>query len=300
MGNPTAKPKHTTEELLDRLALKGVKFDLMPRNNAARFLENNNNYFKLTSYRENFPSVKNDEGKNVYLNLDFVHLVEMSRIDMQLRYLLLKMCLDIEHSLKLRIVQLIEKDNAEDGYSIVNDFIATHQNGNKNKIVDAITQCADSPYSRDLLKKHSIDNSSTTIKDFPIWAFVEVISFGSLYSLLKFYYIRRGLSKNGMVDLLYPVRQVRNAAAHNICILNNLYAVHTRTFGPHREVTTIYFHDAYVASDSIRRTRSKELYELTTESIASRGALFSKNDLLLSSYTLLRKISEFLYAKNCV
>ena len=70
MGNRLWEPKLESKGLVKKLKDKGVKFELMPETDAMKFLEMNNNYFKLTSYRKNFH--KNIiEGKSVYSNLDF-------------------------------------------------------------------------------------------------------------------------------------------------------------------------------------------------------------------------------------
>ncbi len=60
-------------------------------------LDNVNYYFKLASYRVNFP--KNYDKK--YINLDFAYLTDLASIDMQLRDYLLDLSLDIEHGIKV-------------------------------------------------------------------------------------------------------------------------------------------------------------------------------------------------------
>ena len=61
--------------------------------------------------------------------------------------------------------------------------------------------------------------------EFPIWAFIEVIPFGRL---IKFYrFVADELNDKEMLDeayLLKHVRELRNACAHNNCILNDLKA----------------------------------------------------------------------------
>ena len=55
------KPMLTPSELIEHLETKGVKFELINRENAKKYLEENNNYFKLVSYRKNFPKYQNGE-----------------------------------------------------------------------------------------------------------------------------------------------------------------------------------------------------------------------------------------------
>ena len=150
MGNRLREPKLESKGLVKKLKDKGVKFELMPETDAIKFLEMNNNYFKLTSYRKNFH--KNIiEGKSVYSNLDFLHLVELSRLDMRLRYLLVKMCLDIEHSLKVMLMNDIQNNDTEDGYSIIDEYLNTQTEEIKKRIVDDIKKNSNSIYYSKLL-----------------------------------------------------------------------------------------------------------------------------------------------------
>lgn len=61
--------------------------------------------------------------------------------------------------------------------------------------------------------------------DFPAWTFIEVVSFGSF---LYFYKLSaRRFNDREMLNefyILQAVKSLRNACAHNNCILNNLSA----------------------------------------------------------------------------
>ncbi|KDE64792.1 hypothetical protein FUSO4_07410, partial [Fusobacterium necrophorum DJ-1] len=109
----TDKSKQSSSQLIEHMKEKGIKFNIVNEVEAQQFLENNNYYFKLAAYRNNYE--KNSEGK--YLNLDFAYLKELSIIDMELRYLILQMALDIEHFIKVKILNDIEKNDLEDGYN---------------------------------------------------------------------------------------------------------------------------------------------------------------------------------------
>lgn len=80
-----------------------------------------------------------------YLNLDFAYLKVMSILDMHLRDLVVRMCIDIEHDLKVMLVNDVEAQSAEDGYDIVNGFL-----GKYPYIFEKIAATASSPYTSGL------------------------------------------------------------------------------------------------------------------------------------------------------
>jgi hypothetical protein len=49
------KPILGTDGQIRHLQSKGVKFNIMTVEEATEYLNKNNNYFKLTAYRKNFP-----------------------------------------------------------------------------------------------------------------------------------------------------------------------------------------------------------------------------------------------------
>lgn len=320
MGDRIREPKLVSSELIKKLKDKGVKFELMLEGDAIKFLEENNNYFKLTSYRKNFPNNKN-EGKTIYSNLDFLHLVELSRLDMRLRYLLVKMCLDIEHSLKVILMNDIQKNDNEDGYSIVDKYLNSQEEDSRKRIISDIKKNVRSVYYSKLLKKHNISSLTEELSDFPVWVFLEVISFGTFISFFSYYFINKNENNKKYVHLLNKVKQVRNAAAHNTCMLNNLYSNNDITYKPSKLITrflgnagineemrnkklsneilyqitiVFYIHKEYVKSKSIKSNRYSEFFSLMKDSVNSANTLFSRNDLVYSSISYLYKISQHL------
>lgn len=82
---------------------KGISFDLMEEQTAASFLESKNFYFKVKAFAKNYEKYHKPPRNEMYINLDFGHLIELSRLDKELRSLVLSLTLDIEHYLKVRI-----------------------------------------------------------------------------------------------------------------------------------------------------------------------------------------------------
>lgn len=204
------KPKLNATEQVEHLKKKGVLFNIDSEEYAKNYLSSNNNFFKLTSYRKNFP--KNSEG--LYTNLEFAYLRDLAVIDMRIRKCLLDMCLDVEHDTRRRIVQIIEGREDEDGYSIVIEY----RDANLSSYETTLKQAANSPYCRDLIEKYK--------ESMPIWALVEILQFNNLCHLLKLLadkYHRKDLESD--FYLLQEIRKLRNACAHNNCILNDLKSV---------------------------------------------------------------------------
>ena len=100
-----------------------VEFKHMTEADAKDYLHKNNNYFKLTSYRKNYTKYTTGAYLGMYEHLDFAYLVELARIDVSLRQVILAMCLDIEHFLKVQLISAIEQASNEDGYSIIQEYI---------------------------------------------------------------------------------------------------------------------------------------------------------------------------------
>ena len=75
------KPMLDAEELIEHLEEKGVKFELISKEEAKKYLKENNNYFKLVSYRKNFQKYENGSNKGKYIDLDFKMLMDLSIID---------------------------------------------------------------------------------------------------------------------------------------------------------------------------------------------------------------------------
>lgn len=104
-----SKPMLSANELIEHLDKKGIKFNMINKNDAQKYLEDNNNYFKLVSYRKKFP--KYDKGENIgkYIDLDFEMLIDLSIIDMRIRKTMLSIVLDLEHYTKVKLLSKIEK-----------------------------------------------------------------------------------------------------------------------------------------------------------------------------------------------
>ena len=189
---------------------RGITFNEISENDAKQFLQNNNYYMKLAAYRANYDKCDTGKRQGQYKKLDFGYLKELSTIDMYLRYIVMDMCLDIEHVIKVRLIKNITNNPSEDGYDIVRKFIAQDDN---LRILKNIRSHKSGEYCKDLIEKY--------YPYFPVWVFVELISFGDLLYFCSFYEKIYGVQIINN-KLMNTVRDVRNAAAHSNCLLNKM------------------------------------------------------------------------------
>jgi len=220
------KAKLTIEEQIEYLEAKGIVFSIMEQSAAKQYLVENSYYYKVTAYRLNFS--KNDKG--LYYNLDFAHLTDLATIDMHLRYLVLKLALDIEHSLKSTLVNFITEDSKEDGYEIIEEFnnfkkekVKKYNNNVlpddyihiKDKIIKEVRRPRD--YNYDFYIKAQEKTS--------IWKLIEMMSLGQLIEFIDFYVSNKRHKSTRLKianQFLGYAKNVRDSAAHSRPLLLNV------------------------------------------------------------------------------
>ena len=210
------KSKLSLDEQIEHLKDKGILFNIMDESDARKYLEQNNNYFKLTAYRKNYNKHPDGKNKEKYINLEFAYLVDMAIIDMRLRYQIVHMALDIEHHAKLQLLRKLDEYD-EDGYQIVQDYINSLTERQKKIYDGEIERCRRSIYCSGIIEKY--DDA------YPVWAFVEIITLGRFVDFYGF--CAKRFADRDMMDNYYNLltcKKIRNASAHNNCILNDLKA----------------------------------------------------------------------------
>ena len=181
----------------------GITFNLMDEEKAKEFLEKNNFFFRLKQYCSTCPE-QTKSGK--YIGLDFGHLVELSTIDMFLRKILLKMTIDLEHYLKVKLVNDCQNNPADDGYEVVEKFLESHL-----KLKEEIAKVnKNTSYGESSFEKYVAAPA--------VWNFVEMVSFADFISFYAFYYDYMRM-KCEYTKHFESVRRIRNACAHNVCML---------------------------------------------------------------------------------
>ena len=211
---PIQKKKLTVEEQIAHSKDKGIRFDLCTENVAAEYLRTNNNYFKLTAYRKNYRKYSGGNKNGLYISLDFQYLIDLAALDMELRYLLVHLALDVEHYARIELIKCIE-NSEEDGYSIVTEYINSLDENRKMVCFNEINRNRGNVYCGAIIEKYEYC--------FPVWAFVEVISFGQLVSFYRFCAERfQDRQMQNRYYRLLTCREIRNASAHSNCIINDL------------------------------------------------------------------------------
>ena len=184
----------------------GITFNLKSEEEAAVFLAKHNYFFRLKQYADFGEKTKS--GK--FINVDFGQMVELSTVDMFLRKLILKMTLDFEHYLKVKIINDSQENPADDGYSVVENFLETH-----NRVRHLIENLNNSTnfYNRQVFDKYKEKTS--------VWSIVEMLGFSDFIDFYAHYYQYFHL-KCEYTPHFDSVRRLRNAAAHNTCMISNL------------------------------------------------------------------------------
>ena len=321
------KPMKTANELIEHLKSKGVSFSIIPEEEAKRHLSQHNNYFKLSCYRKNYTKFDKGQKAGQYERLEFAYLIELARIDTDVRHLLLQMSLDIEHFLKVALISAVETrmeaGEDEDGYKIVKGFLLGDDIESISTRADAVSRRAGgfsrkvsqnkrNPYCAGLITSYS--------SEMPIWAFVELISFGDLRDLIEYYSCKTGWQAPVDLQSLDRVRQIRNACAHGNAIINDLRPVSNSKTGIsntppfitqfvvasgissttrqkkmsnpriNQIVHLLYIYDKVVTSTNTREKRLTELNELMHKRMLCHEEYFASNQILSSTYEFFCKL----------
>lgn len=305
----SSKPILTVSEQIDYLVNKGVTFNHLSRLKSVEYLTKNNNYFRLTAFRKNFTKIQNGEDAGKYQDLDFSYLIDLAIIDTRMRTLILEMSLNIEHFAKVKLLKAIT-EKGEDGYLVVEDFLNSMITDYKDKLMNEINRNRRSCYCCDIVNKYS--------GCFPAWAFVEIITFGSFINFYKFCAYRfADLEMKDDFYLFLQVQCIRNAAAHNNCIINDLLsknALHSTNFGVsvalgkianiseqmrdtkmgnpriQQLVTLLYAHKKIVLSDGVHKHIASKLHEITIRMF--RDYCYCESETIETTFIYIKNIVD--------
>ncbi len=315
-------PKKTPEELVRQMEEKNIRCDFKSKEDVIEYLREHNNYFRTASYRKNYEKYLEGVNKGKYIDLDFSYLTELATIDMHLRFIVMKMCLDIEHSLKVALLSDITENDQEDGYDIVENFLSCN-----DYIIKDIFYKSHSTYVGDLIQKHFTfdtdcsEDGKIIIKgyttDCPVWAFMEIITFGDFTRFYAAYY-KKYPKKENYDSIINSVKSIRNACAHNNCLIYNLRkgssnptakisqfvsTVSTVSKSERKsllsvrvvyELTALVYLYSEIVFEPVKERRLKELQDLIHNRMILHSDYFEKQDIVKSAYRFYKKIVDFL------
>jgi len=326
-NNVKLRPMMKISEMVPYLKTKNIKFELISEDKAEKYLRDNNNYYNVTSYKNNFEKYMIDGVFiNKYIDLDFAYLKDLAIIDHRVRLLYFKMIIDIEHYLKIRILNLIENIEDEDGYRIVNLYLEKDFNDERfpRKVHNSIFKKVGSEYYQKIFSKYDIDKNKK-LENIPVWKFLEIITFGELVNFYEFFSKEYQLKKEiKNIFILREIVKLRNAVAHNSCVLcdldkkDNKYAPdfkivnYLNSCGIGKETRdnklsnsrikqmtyTFYMFNEIVTSEGVKRNVITDLNELFYERIILHKEYYNNNELLKSIYAYFDKIIKKHYKVN--
>lgn len=193
------------EQQISHLCNRGVTFNHISKDDALVYLKDKNSFFRLKSYCKNFDF---NEKTKKYVNLDFAYLVDLATIDMHLRRVMIDISLLIEHYLKMELSSTINLDPHEDGVCIVENFFISYP-----KVKDMLYRSKSSLGSGDILNKY--------LDKIAYWHLLELLTFGQFANFYRFYFKSKGI-RNKNLAYLNSIQSIRNASAHNVCLLNSI------------------------------------------------------------------------------
>lgn len=297
------KKELTYDEQIDYMEYKGIKFNLISKKDAKDMLMNRNYYFKLSVYRKLFKKGDN----NKYIFLDFKHLIDLSSIDMGIRYFLLQMTLDVEHAAKVSLIHDLTQNSRVNDYLIVSQF----KNKNKNFFQNIEKRFAHTKYMTDFHSKRQSQIS--------YWVLIELLDMGGLVTFLNFY-VNHVVYKTGAIStdvknsqkLLVYAKNIRNCTAHSNPFIYNIFdnkiaarsqlvsyanviGIDSKTirFDKVNDLVALFQLHKYLCSDILSHRRYKEGMELFIRSKRMKQ-YYVENEKLKNTSKIFKVLLDFL------
>lgn len=199
--------EQSLDDQIQNLKNDGVRFTIINEARAKEYLSQRINLFKLKRFAINYRQI---DGR--YEGLDFAYLVDLASIDYQIRLFCGYIAGRVEHDLKLRFNHLLMIDAAHDGFDIARlidrdaEFVFNDDSDYQNKK----KRLSYSPYTDSYIRHY--------LPDPEIWDLWEIFDLSSLFKAYEIY-LGSIHQKDRLTKFFGSIRRLRNAAAHNTCLL---------------------------------------------------------------------------------
>ncbi|BDR54060.1 CAAX amino protease [Bombiscardovia apis] len=199
----------TVSNQIDFLKERNVGFEVIDEEEASKYLTNNTYFFKLKSYLKNYQTdAQNNSKKSEYIESEFAHLQELSKLDYALSRLVLELASNVEHAMKVQFNQHIMNPISDiDVDELANTLLSS-------KTIRPLQN----PYTE------SLYNSCNP--NFHVWELWELLGFNDQINLYSAFQAKADIgdiaTRNERNSLLFVTRMIRNAAAHGSCLLANV------------------------------------------------------------------------------
>ena len=199
-------------EYISKLKELGITFNEISECKAEYIMKNEISYYKLMEYSCVFERYNSTEQKGKFINLDFSQLYYLSKIDFELSYIAMQMCLELELIIKTIFLNDVMK------FVDTKAFMKAYYKTDEEYISFVYT--ADN--FETIKSKYNVEN----IFDLDFDQFIDVVQFGTFERILKFFYnevVQECSSKvKFVIEQIACIRRIRNIVAHNNSILGQL------------------------------------------------------------------------------
>ncbi|MBQ8358654.1 MAG: Abi family protein [Oscillospiraceae bacterium] len=282
VDNKSGPPKLSIPQQIHHMKNKGISFSICSETDARSFLAEHNYYYKLKAYAHNFDKYKEGPRSGKYINLDFAHLKDLSTIDAHFRKMILTMCIDLEHFLKVRMLNHCNMVD-EDGYEIIDVLFSMQP-----ELKEEIEKKTNTSTCHNIVSKHH--------NHWAIWNIIELMSFGPFIELYTLFYQRNNFPDH-CAGLLFSVKMLRNAAAHNNCLINQMRAPYSRPIKPTYELK----HQITKLSSSKKDIVDKYLQHPTIHDFAALLVIYNKlvpDETRLRAMNALKELFDVRMTRN--
>lgn len=178
----------------------------------------------------------------------------------------------------MELINVIQDSGSIDAHTIVRMFLEEYPD-----IINKLDGHSHTAYNVDLFNKFK------SVAHMPVWALLELLSFGQLIMLGKF--IANLLQNKGLEKLaiqMYDIKDIRNACAHDNCILNNLTSK-DKKHKPSRTVNNALSNVKISKRSRDSKLSNTRIYQITAVLVFHKSLV--KNDYIQENLRL--KLQQF-------